>query len=125
MQIPKLLSILFDSYLKLSLDNHFRYHMPENGNSVFWYSYDFGMVHMVMMSHEHDFSPNSVQYKWLEEDLKRVNRSVTPWLIVGGHRAMYSSMWIDSDFTYSVHMQELFEDLLYKYKVIYYCCPIR
>merc|ERR1712193_154135 len=41
-----------------------RYHMPDNGNSVFWYSYDFGLVHMIMMSTEHDYSRESVQYKW-------------------------------------------------------------
>merc|ERR1712121_551013 len=70
---------------------------------------------MIMMSTEHDFSPNSTQYKWLENDLKRVNRSITPWVILGGHRPMYNSEWYDSDYKYSVHMKVLFEDLLYKY----------
>ena len=61
-----------------------RYHMPDNGNSLFWYSFDYGMVHMVMMSTEHDFTPGSKQYMWMENDLKKVDRKVTPWLMVGG-----------------------------------------
>lgn len=91
--------------------------MPDNGNSLFWYSYDFGLVHMIMMSTEHDFSPDSTQYRWLEDDLKKVDRNLTPWVVLGGHRPMYNSVWYDSDYKVAVHMQKLFEDLLYKYKV--------
>ena len=94
-----------------------RYHMPENGNSLFWYSFDYGMVHMIMMSTEHDYSHGSPQYQWLENDLHNVNRSVTPWVFIGGHRAMYCSEKEYSDYVVATHMQELFEDLLYKYKV--------
>ena len=70
--------------------------MPENGNYVWWYSYDYGMVHMIMMSTEHDFTPGSRQYKWLENDLMKVDRKKTPWVMIGGHRAMYSSESIAS-----------------------------
>lgn len=49
------------------------------------------MVHFIMMSTEHDFSPESPQYTWLEKDLKSVDRTKTPWIIIGGHRAMYCS----------------------------------
>ena len=44
-----------------------------------------------MMSTEHDFSPQSPQYAWLEKDLQNVDRSKSPWVIIGGHRAMYCS----------------------------------
>ena len=44
-----------------------------------------------MMSTEHNFEPNSRQYKWLENDLKKIDRKKTPWVIFGGHRAMYAS----------------------------------
>lgn len=48
-----------------------------------------------MMSTEHDFTPGSRQYTWLENDLKSVDREKTPWLIFSGHRAMYcSSLYI-------------------------------
>ena len=55
------------------------------------YSYDYGMVHMVMLSTEHDYRPGSPQYQWLENDLKSVDRSKTPFVMVGGHRPMYCS----------------------------------
>ena len=61
------------------------------------YSYDYGLVHMIMMSTEHDFSPGSTQYTWLENDLKKVDRKVTPWVFIGGHRAMYCSEIIHSN----------------------------
>jgi len=44
-----------------------------------------------MMSSEHDYREGSRQYKWLENDLKNVDREKTPWVVLGGHRPMYSS----------------------------------
>lgn len=94
-----------------------RFHMPDNGNAVWWYSFDYGLVHYIMMSTEHDFTPGSRQYTWLENDLKSVDREKTPWLIFSGHRAMYcSSLYIDN-YVIALNMQRLFEDLLHKYKV--------
>jgi phosphodiesterase/alkaline phosphatase D-like protein len=49
------------------------------------------MVHFIMISTEHDLTPWSRQYIWLEQDLKNVNRSKTPWVILGAHRPMYTS----------------------------------
>eukprot|EP00795_Rhopilema_esculentum_P005456 gene5456-632_t len=94
-----------------------RFHMPDNGNHLWWYSYDYGMVHMIMMSTEHDFRPGSRQYEWLENDLQSVNRAKTPWVLIGGHRAMYASADISSDLRVSFGMQLAFEDLLFKYRV--------
>ena len=50
------------------------------------YGFDFGCIHFVMMSGEHDFTPKSKQYSFLVNHLKSVNRSSTPWLIFTGHR---------------------------------------
>ena len=58
---------------------------------TFWYSREFPGVHMILMSTEHDYSPGSIQYSWLEQDLSSVNRDNTPFVIVYGHRPMYSS----------------------------------
>jgi hypothetical protein len=63
-----------------------------------WWSYDIGLIHFIGMSTEHDFRVGSEQYLWLEGDLGGVNRTVTPWVIFGGHRAMYiNSDWGDGD----------------------------
>merc|ERR1719427_2020814 len=94
-----------------------RYHMPETGNSLFWYSYDYGMVHMIMLSSEHDFTKGSDQITWLENDLKMVDRRKTPWVIIGAHRAMYNSMDFPGDVKDGLYMAAGFEDLLIKYKV--------
>ena len=44
-----------------------------------------------MISTEHDFTPGSPMYTWLENDLRNVDRKKTPWVIIAGHRAMYCS----------------------------------
>ena len=59
------------------------------------YGFDYGNVHVVMMSTEHDFTANSEQLQFLEDHLKTVNREKTPWLIFAGHRPMY----VDSTYT--------------------------
>ena len=33
----------------------------------------------------------SRQYAWLEKDLQNVDRVKTPWVILAGHRPMYTS----------------------------------
>ena len=41
--------------------------------------------------HLHTLPAGTEQYDFIVADLKAVNRSVTPWLIVGGHRPFYIS----------------------------------
>ena len=65
--------------------------MPDNGNALYWYSFDYGSVHFAIVSTEHNISKGSLQYKWLENDLAGVDRTKTPWLLVQGHRPMYNS----------------------------------
>ena len=48
-----------------------------------------------MMSTEHNFTQGSRQYEWMEQDLKNVNRSLTPWVVIAGHRAMYTSQKLE------------------------------
>lgn len=92
-----------------------RFHSPSNGNGLFWYSFDIGPVHVVFYSTEHDFRPSSPQYIWLENDLRSVNRTRSPWLIVGAHRYMYSSWSFEN--LMKEKLQEYLEPLLYKYQV--------
>ncbi|KAJ6150661.1 hypothetical protein N7471_001860 [Penicillium samsonianum] len=92
----------------------------------FWYSFEYGMAHVVMINTETDFpkapdanlesgpfGTNGEQLKFLETDLSSVDRRVTPWVIVAGHRPWYS--------TESMHRckacQDAFEELFYKYCV--------
>ncbi|CAF2126035.1 unnamed protein product [Rotaria magnacalcarata] len=94
-----------------------RFHSPSNGNSLFWYSFDVGPVHIIYYSTEHDFRHTSPQYAWLEQDLRSVDRSRTPWIIVGSHRPMYASETDEPyDFT-KIILQLSLESLFYKYHV--------
>jgi len=94
-----------------------RFAVPEGGNGVFWYSYDQSLVHTVMLSSEHNMTIGSSQYVWLENDLAKVNRSITPWLVVEMHRPMYNSElvnWLNP--MVSEGMQNEIEDLLHHYE---------
>lgn len=95
----------------------------------FWYSFEYGMAHIVMINTETDFedAPDSQggsaglgagpfgakdqQLQFLEADLASVDRAVTPWVIVAGHRPWYTAgSGCDP-------CQEAFEEILYKYGV--------
>jgi acid phosphatase type 7 len=100
-------------------------------NPPFWYSFEYGMVHIVMIDTETDFpdapdgtdgsanlnggpfgAPNQ-QIDFLEADLASVDRTVTPWLIVAGHRPWYST----GSGNICTPCQDAFEAILYKYGV--------
>ena len=86
-----------------------RFVVPSTGNLCFWYSYVYATVTTIMISSEHDLSPGSEQYIWLEQELERVNRTETPWLIVESHRPMYMSEEFWSQNNVSVAMRHEFE----------------
>jgi len=94
-----------------------RFMMPKNGNQNNWFSVDLPLVHFTVFSTEHNFSMGSPQYQWLEADLAKVNHS-KQWLIVSGHRPMYSSVYYTtSEFTMNNHVREELEGLFVKYGV--------
>ncbi|CAI7631963.1 unnamed protein product [Penicillium manginii] len=100
-------------------------------NPPFWYSFDYGSAHVVMIDTETDF-PNAPdgtdgsakldsgpfgksgqQLEFLKADLASVDRTVTPWVVVAGHRPWYSTgsgNTCDS-------CQEAFESIFYQYGV--------
>jgi hypothetical protein len=64
-----------------------------------WYSYSVGLVHFLALSTEAYFYYDGVQaqYAWADADLAAVDRSVTPWVVVYGHRSVYCSCDTDCD----------------------------
>ena len=56
-----------------------------------WYSRDMPGVHMVFMSTEHGYDSASSQFSWLKADLEAVDRDKTPFIVIIGHKPMYSS----------------------------------
>ncbi|XP_057534794.1 purple acid phosphatase 15 [Amaranthus tricolor] len=84
-------------------------------SSTFYYSFNAGGIHFVMLGAYIAYNESADQYKWLEKDLAKVDRDITPWLVVAWHPPWYS--------TYKAHYREAecmrvaMEDLLYSYGV--------
>jgi hypothetical protein len=78
----------YDSRGECGVPFESRFIMPQNGNGDLWFSIDYPLLHVVVISTEHDFTEGSEQLQWIEQDLASVNRS-EKWIILTGHRPMY------------------------------------
>jgi acid phosphatase type 7 len=73
------------------------YPLPyEWGNA--YYAYSYGPVHFVMISSYSSVEPDSTQYQWVVDELSRVDRLVTPWVVVVLHTPLYN--------TFSLHRKD-------------------
>ncbi|PIM99034.1 Purple acid phosphatase [Handroanthus impetiginosus] len=95
-----------------------RYHVPyraSQSTSPLWYSIKRASAHIIVLSSYSAFGTYTPQYNWLEQELPKVNRAKTPWLIVLVHSPFYNS--------YNYHYMEgegmrvMFEPWFVKYKV--------
>lgn len=95
-----------------------------------WYSFEYGIVHFTMIDTETDFDhapdqfdgsanlgvgpygSNGQQLEFLEADLASVDRTVTPWVVVAGHRTFYFTGKAGCE-----ACRKAFEPILYKYGV--------
>eukprot|EP00257_Ricinus_communis_P016035 XP_015574077.1 purple acid phosphatase 15 isoform X2 [Ricinus communis] len=96
--------------------SRFAFPSKESGSpSTFYYSFNAGGIHFVMLGAYISYNKSGDQYKWLERDLANVDREVTPWLVATWHPPWYN--------TYKAHYREAecmrvaMEELLYKYGV--------
>ncbi|XP_043806819.1 purple acid phosphatase 15-like isoform X3 [Manihot esculenta] len=100
----------------VAYSSRFAFPLKESGSpSTFYYSFNAGGIHFIMLGAYIFYNKSADQYKWLERDLAKVDREVTPWLIATWHPPWYS--------TYKAHYREAecmrveMEELLYKYGV--------
>eukprot|EP00878_Enallax_costatus_P019287 GHUV01020344.1.p1 GENE.GHUV01020344.1~~GHUV01020344.1.p1 ORF type:complete len:392 (+),score=91.17 GHUV01020344.1:31-1206(+) len=111
----------YDSGGECGIPFELRMRMPLPGRDEPWYSFNYGPIHFIQYSTEHAFHRGSEQHSWLLEDLATVDRSLTPWLIVGGHRPIYISstntMSGDGDQPVAAALREAFEAAFVEYKV--------
>eukprot|EP00475_Leptophrys_vorax_P018469 TRINITY_DN2525_c0_g2_i3.p1 TRINITY_DN2525_c0_g2~~TRINITY_DN2525_c0_g2_i3.p1 ORF type:complete len:393 (+),score=97.94 TRINITY_DN2525_c0_g2_i3:243-1421(+) len=63
---------------------------PSSDRNLYW-SIDYSWAHIVALSTESDYDTNSVQYAWFVNDMEKVDRSKTPWVIVMFHRPYYNT----------------------------------
>jgi acid phosphatase type 7 len=94
-----------------------RFRAPQNGNGVFWYSFDVGSVHVAMVSSEHDPSPGAPMGDWLVADLAGVDRAATPWVVLGIHRPLYETEAYPGDYAVAAGLRGLMEGYLLAYGV--------
>ncbi|CAM6105611.1 unnamed protein product [Calypogeia fissa] len=66
--------------------------------SPLFYSTNVGPVHIISINSYVSLAKYTPQYTWLEADLRRVKRSVTPWVIIIVHAPWYN--------TYNAHYLE-------------------
>ncbi|OWZ10814.1 Calcineurin-like phosphoesterase [Phytophthora megakarya] len=107
----------YDSYGECGVPSEKRFHMPDNGNGVYWYSFDTGLAHHAVVSSEHEFARGSPLHKWLVNDLKSVDRSKTPWLFVYIHRPLYCSVAYSGDYYRSLLFRDELEQEFAEYHV--------
>lgn len=103
--------VTFQSYLaRFAVPSH-----ESGSNSKFYYSFDAGGVHFVMLGAYVDYNSTGAQYSWLKADVAHVDRQRTPWLVAAWHPPWYNS--------YASHYQEFecmrqeMESLLYDHGV--------
>eukprot|EP00743_Colponemidia_sp_Colp-15_P003277 GILK01003539.1.p1 GENE.GILK01003539.1~~GILK01003539.1.p1 ORF type:complete len:603 (+),score=98.53 GILK01003539.1:41-1849(+) len=86
-----------------------------------WYSFNYGNIHFIVSSTEHDFRPESPQYRFVAADLAAVDRSKTAWVIFSGHRPMYiDSTWSQgegADQPVAQLLRDSYERLFMEYEV--------
>ncbi|KAJ8774693.1 hypothetical protein K2173_017139 [Erythroxylum novogranatense] len=82
-----------------------------------YYSFDAGAVHFLYISTETNFLSRGHQYEFIKHDLESVNRSKTPFVIVQGHRPMYTTSNENRDAPMRERMLEHLEPLFVKYNV--------
>uniref|UniRef100_A0A0E0BVP7 Purple acid phosphatase n=1 Tax=Oryza glumipatula TaxID=40148 RepID=A0A0E0BVP7_9ORYZ len=56
-----------------------------------WYSVRMASAHVIVLASYAAYGKYTPQWRWLEGELRRVDRAVTPWLIVCVHSPWYSS----------------------------------
>ncbi|CAA2955436.1 purple acid phosphatase 5 [Olea europaea subsp. europaea] len=71
-----------------------RYHVPykaSQSTSPLWYSIKRASAYIIVLSSYSAYGTYTPQYNWLQQELPKVNRAETPWLIVLLHSPWYNS----------------------------------
>lgn len=86
-------------------------------SSNLYYSFDVAGVHVIMLGSYADFEADSAQYRWLLADLKKVDRTTTPWLVGVVHAPWYNTNEAHQGEYESLGMKKVMEDVLYRARV--------
>ncbi|XP_072988090.1 purple acid phosphatase 2-like [Typha latifolia] len=95
-----------------------RYHVPykaSGSTSPFWYSIKRASAYIIVLASYSAYGKYTPQYKWLEAELPKVNRTETPWLIILMHVPWYNSY--NYHYMEGESMRVMYEPWFVKYKV--------
>lgn len=94
-------------------------HVDSASTSNLYYSFNVagGAVHVICLGSYTDFDPESDQYKWLQGDLAKVDRSKTSWVVVLVHAPWYNSNTAHQGESESEDMKKFMEEIIYKARV--------
>jgi len=116
-----------NSITKINIGNHeddseslLNAYLSHFGLSKQYYSFDINNVHVLTMATEEKFEPNSDQYNFVVNDLRKAaNNPDIKWIIVTMHYPFYSSpnTCKESDCAGNAESRELFHPLFDKYGV--------
>ncbi|KAM1201310.1 hypothetical protein FF1_017592 [Malus domestica] len=90
-------------------------HLASNSSNPLWYAIRRASAHIIVLSSYSPFVKYTPQWSWLAEELKRVDREKTPWLIVLMHVPLYNSN--DVHYMEGESMRAVFERWFVQYKV--------
>ncbi|PON77410.1 Acid phosphatase [Trema orientale] len=95
-----------------------RYPVPyeaSRSTAPFWYSIKRASAYIIVLASYSAYGKYTPQYIWLRDELPKVNRSETPWLIVLMHAPWYNSY--NDHYMEGESMRVMFEPWFVKYKV--------
>ncbi|CAA7022938.1 unnamed protein product [Microthlaspi erraticum] len=90
-------------------------YLASKSSSPLWYSVRRASAHIIVLCSYSPFVKYTAQWHWLDEELKRVDREKTPWLIVLMHVPMYNSN--EAHFMEGESMRAAFEEWFVEHKV--------
>ncbi|KAM7268016.1 hypothetical protein ACFE04_010182 [Oxalis oulophora] len=96
----------------------YRYPTPYSASqstSPLWYAIRRASAHIIVLSSYSPYVKYTPQYRWLKEELDRVDRKKTPWLIVLMHVPIYNSN--AAHFMEGESMRSVFESWFVEYNV--------
>ncbi|KAK9834311.1 hypothetical protein WJX81_005574 [Elliptochloris bilobata] len=91
-------------------------------NGVSWYSYNYGPIHFLSYDSEVPYDVGTPQHAFIAADLAKVDRKVTPWVVVNVHRMVYANSAfgnttgqanIGNDQTVAIRQRAALESLFY------------
>ncbi|MBJ23817.1 MAG: hypothetical protein CMB64_04030 [Euryarchaeota archaeon] len=96
-----------------------RFEMPSSSGTDFWHSFDYGGVHFVAISTEHPYYEGSEQLQWIKDDLAtaNANRDSVPWIVIYGHKPLYTSHGHESHDDTMIELRTLLEPILFENSV--------